>query len=43
MGQLTEGVYSATQWAHVGTSLALWMVLPLLIGARRIMRREITA
>jgi hypothetical protein len=43
MGQLTEGVYSATQWAHVGTTLAIWMVLPLLIGARRITRREISA
>jgi ABC-2 type transport system permease protein len=43
MGQLTEGVYNATQWAHVGTSLAIWMALPLLIGARRITHREISA
>ena len=42
LGQVTEGVMSATQWAHTGTSLALWMVLPLLIGARRITRREVT-
>jgi hypothetical protein len=34
---------SATQWAHAGTSLTIWMVLPLLIGAWRITRREITA
>ena len=34
---------SATQWAHPGTSLAIWMVLPLLIGAWRITRREVTA
>jgi hypothetical protein len=43
LGQMTEYVLSATQWAHVGTSLAIWMVLPLLIGARRITRREIAS
>jgi hypothetical protein len=34
---------SASQWAHAGASLAIWMVLPLLIGARRITRCEVTA
>jgi ABC-2 type transport system permease protein len=34
---------SATQWAHAGTSLAIWMVLPLLIGAWRITRGDVTA
>ena len=34
-------VMSATQWAHAGTALALWMLLPLLIGIWRITRREI--
>ena len=43
LGQMTVEVMSATQWAHAGTSLAIWMVLPLLIGARRITRREISA
>jgi hypothetical protein len=43
LGQMTEHVISPTQWAHVGTSLAIWMVLPLLIGARRITRREIAS
>ena len=43
LGQMTEYVMSATQWAHAGTSLAIWMVLPLLIGARRITRYEVTA
>ena len=42
VGQMTEYVMSATQWAHVGTSLLIWMVLPLLIGARRITRAEVT-
>jgi ABC-2 type transport system permease protein len=43
LGQTTPDVMSATQWAHAGTSLAIWMVLPLLIGARRITRYEVTA
>ncbi|CAA9496773.1 MAG: hypothetical protein AVDCRST_MAG38-2972 [uncultured Solirubrobacteraceae bacterium] len=43
LGGVTEDVMSATQWAHLGTSLVVWMVLPLLIGARRITRCEVTA
>ena len=43
VGQMTAKVMSATEWAHAGTSLAIWMVLPLLIGAWRITRREVTA
>jgi ABC-2 type transport system permease protein len=43
LGQMTANVMSATQWAHAGTSLAIWMVLPLLIGARRITHREVAA
>ena len=42
VGQMTAEVMSATQWAHVGTSLAIWMVLPLLIGTWRITRREVS-
>jgi ABC-2 type transport system permease protein len=33
-------VLNATQWAHAGTALALWMLLPLLIGIARITQRE---
>lgn len=43
LGQMTEYVMSATQWAHTGTTLVIWMVLPLLIGARRITRCDLTA
>ena len=43
LGQMTVEVLSPTQWAHAGTSLVIWMVLPLLIGARRITRREIAS
>jgi ABC-2 type transport system permease protein len=43
LGPMPQEVMSATQWAHAGTALALWMVLPLLIGTWRIARREIAA
>jgi ABC-2 type transport system permease protein len=43
LGQMTVEVMSATEWAHVGTALALWMLLPLLIGTWRITRREIAS
>ena len=43
LSPMQEEVMSATQWAHAGTSLAIWMVLPLLIGAWRITRREIAS
>ena len=41
LGPMPQEVMSATQWAHAGTSLALWMLLPLLIGTWRITRQEI--
>ena len=40
---LTEEVLTGTQWARAGTALALWMLVPLAIGAWRIARREIAA
>jgi hypothetical protein len=40
LAPLHEEVLSATQWAHAGTALALWLLLPLLIGMWRIVRRE---
>jgi hypothetical protein len=43
LGPMHREVMSSTQWAHAGTALALWMVLPLLIGIWRITRREVTA
>jgi ABC-type transport system involved in multi-copper enzyme maturation permease subunit len=43
LGPMPEEVMSSTQWAHAGTALALWMVLPLLIGTWRITRREVAA
>ena len=43
LAPLHEEVLSATQWAQVGTALALWMLLPLLIGIWRITRQEVAA
>jgi len=43
LGPLTQEVVNGTQWAQAGTSLALWMLLPLLIGTWRITRREVAA
>jgi ABC-2 type transport system permease protein len=43
LGPLSEEVLSTTQWAQAGTALALWMVLPLLIGTWRFTRREVAA
>jgi ABC-2 type transport system permease protein len=41
LSPLTEHLLSGTEWARAGTTLALWMVLPLLIGLWRILRDEI--
>jgi ABC-2 type transport system permease protein len=43
LGPMPREVMDGTQWAHAGTALAIWMLLPLLIGAWRITRREIAA
>ncbi|MGI8730603.1 MAG: ABC transporter permease [Solirubrobacteraceae bacterium] len=43
LSPMTQEVLTGTQWAQAGTSLALWMLLPLLIGTWRITRREIAA
>ena len=40
---LPTEVFNASQWAQAGTALALWMLLPLLIGIARIMRREVAS
>jgi hypothetical protein len=40
---MAEEVLSLNQWAHAGTALAVWMLLPLVIGAWRITRHEVTA
>ena len=42
LSPMQEEVMSATQWAHVGTALTLWMLLPLLIGTWRFTQREVS-
>ncbi len=41
LAPMTEEIMDGTQWARAGTTLALWMVLPLVIGLWRIQRGEI--
>lgn len=40
LGPLATHSFSATDWAHAGTTLALWLALPLLFGAWRFARRD---
>lgn len=42
LGAMAEHALSATEWARAGTTVAVWMLLPLLIGAWRIARSEIS-
>ena len=41
LGPVADRMMSATEWAHVGTSLTLWMVAPVLVGLWRITRSEV--
>jgi ABC-2 type transport system permease protein len=38
---MVRGALSATDWVHAAATLALWMVLPLVIGWYRVMRRDV--
>jgi ABC-2 type transport system permease protein len=38
---MAEHPMDATEWAHAGTTLALWVGLPLLVGLWRIARKEV--
>jgi ABC-2 type transport system permease protein len=40
---MTEHALNGTEWAQFGTSMALWLLLPLAIGLWRIARGEIRA
>lgn len=41
LGPLAQHSFSATDWAHAGTTIALWMALPLVIGAWRFAHRDV--
>jgi ABC-2 type transport system permease protein len=42
LGPLSEHALSAAEWARAGTTIGVWMVLPLLFGLWRIRRNEIS-
>jgi ABC-2 type transport system permease protein len=39
---MTDHVMNGSEWARVGTTLAVWMMLPVLIGLWRIARNELS-
>lgn len=41
LGPLPQHSFSASDWARAGTTIALWMVLPLVIGVWRFARRDV--
>jgi hypothetical protein len=41
MDVMVNEVLDAGQWARVATTVALWMLLPLLIGTWRILKGEV--
>jgi ABC-type transport system involved in multi-copper enzyme maturation permease subunit len=38
---MTEHGLTTTQWAHLGVATAIWVVVPLVLGTIRAMRREV--
>ena len=42
LGPLAQRSLSASDWAHVGTTLALWTALPLVIGWWRFRHRDVS-
>jgi ABC-2 type transport system permease protein len=42
LAPMTDHLMSATEWARAGTTLALWLVLPLVVGLWRIARSEVS-
>jgi ABC-2 type transport system permease protein len=42
LGPLATHPFGATDWAHVGTTLALWLVIPSIIGVWRFTHRDVT-
>jgi len=38
---LFEGMHTGAQWAHVATTVGLWIVIPGFFGLRRVMRSEV--
>ena len=41
MPLMTGEAPTGEQWAHIGTSMTLWLVLPLAVGVWRVLHREV--
>ncbi|MEU8661609.1 ABC transporter permease [Actinoplanes philippinensis] len=39
---MTEADMTSGEWARLGVSVAVWVVLPLVLGAARVLRREVS-
>jgi ABC-2 type transport system permease protein len=40
-GFLFEGMHTGAEWAHIATTVTIWIVLPGLLGLRLVMRSEV--
>jgi ABC-type transport system involved in multi-copper enzyme maturation permease subunit len=40
-GHLFEGMQTGAQWAHVAAAVTLWVILPGILGLRRVMRSDV--
>ena len=38
---LFEGTMTGAQWAQLAVTVAIWLVLPGILGVRRVMRAEV--
>ncbi len=38
---LFEGTMTGTQWAHLAATVAVWLVLPGVVGVRKVMHAEV--
>jgi hypothetical protein len=36
-----EGMHTGAQWAHIATTVVIWIVLPGIVGLRLVMRSEV--
>jgi len=41
MNPLFQGALTSQQWAHLATSVAVWVVAPLAVGIWRLTRAEV--
>jgi ABC-2 type transport system permease protein len=39
--QLYDGALTAAEWAHLGVTSAIWVLVPLLVGIRLVLRSEV--